>query len=100
AAKAAAPAQPRGVAVEEDIALAARQHQPRRFAPRQEAGPAGHFPDFPEYAVGSFQNREIALGADVEDADLQWRVLVGVVEEGGDLILLPRIERARHDRAA
>ena len=27
-------------------------------------------------------------------------MLVGVVEEGGDLVLLPRIERARHDRSA
>src|ERR1700730_2694911 len=59
--KAAAAAQGRGGTGEEDIALAAWQHQPGRLAPREEAGPAGHFPDFAEHAVGGFQDREIDI---------------------------------------
>src|SRR5260221_316204 len=98
--KAAAAAQARGRTGEEDIALAVRQHQPGRLPPGQEAGPAGHFPDLSEYAVGGFQNREIDVGANVEDADFERRVLVGIVEESRDLVLLPCVQRARDDRSA
>src|SRR5258708_6223120 len=35
---------------EEDVAPAPRQHQPRRFAAREKAGPAGHLPDFSKHA--------------------------------------------------
>ena len=98
--KAAAAAQGRGGAGEEDVALAARHHQPGRFASGQEAGPAGHLPHLAEHAVGGLQDRKVDVGADVEDADFQRRVLVGVIEEGRDLVFLPRIERARDDRSA
>src|SRR5262245_49589929 len=89
-----AAAQARGGAGEEDIASAARQHQPRRLAAGEEAGIAGHLPDFAEYPFGGVEDREVDVGADVEDADFQRRLLVGVVEEGDDLLLLARIERA------
>ncbi len=98
--KAAAAAERRGRASEEDIALASRQHQPRRFAARDKAGPAGHFPYFPKHTVSGLQNRKIDIGADIEDADLQRRVLVGVIEEGRRLLFLPGVERAAEDRAA
>ena len=102
-AKAAYPVPPRkarGRAGEEDIAFAARQHQARRFAAGEKAGIAGHFPDLAEHALGRIQNRKIDVGADVEDADLERRVLVGIAEEGDDLLLLARIERARVNFAA
>src|SRR4029077_17012698 len=46
------------------------------------------------------EDREIDVGADVEDAHLQRRVLVGIGEEGGDLLLLARLERAGVNLAA
>src|SRR5258708_29261393 len=70
--KAAAAAQARGGPGEKDVAAAVRQHQPRRFAAGEEAGPAGHFPHLAEDAVGGFQDRKINVGADIEDADLEW----------------------------
>src|SRR5580704_11952830 len=97
---AAATAKRGGGAGEEDAALAARQHQARRFAACDKAGPAGHFPDFSEHTIGGLQNREVDVGADVENADLERRVPVGVVEERRRLLLFPRIERAAEDRAA
>src|SRR6202011_1463326 len=84
----------------EDVARPALNHQPRRLAAGKEAGIAGHFPDFPEHALGGLEDREIDVGADVEDADLQRRVLVGVVEEGDDFLLLARVERTGMDLAA
>src|SRR5258705_12154890 len=95
----AAAAQGGGGAGEEYIALAARHHQPRRFAPGDKAGPAGHFPYFPEHAVGGLQDREVDVGADVEDADFERCLLVGVIKECRGLVLLSRVERARDDRS-
>ena len=100
AAKPLPPRKRRSRAGEEDVALAARQHQPRRLASGEEAGIAGHLPHFPEHPLGGFQDREIDVGADVEDADFQRRMLVGVIEEGDDLLLLARIERTGMDLAA
>src|ERR1700730_13613136 len=85
---------------EEDIALAARQHQTRRFPPGKEAGIAGHFPDLSEYALGRLDDRKVDVGADVEDADLERSVLVGVGEKFDDLLFLSRIESASEHRAA
>src|SRR5581483_3393124 len=93
-------AQGGGGSGEEDVALAARQHQPCGLAAREEAGIAGHFPYFAEHALGRFQDRKIDIGADVEDAHLERRVPVSVVEEGDDLLLLARIQRARMDLSA
>ena len=44
--------------------------------------------------------REIDVGADVEDADLERRGRVGVLEERSDLFFLARIERATDDPPA
>src|SRR6478609_1218580 len=82
---------------EEDIALAPRQHQASRFAPGQKAGVAGHFPDLSEHALSRIQNREIDVGPDVENADIERRVLVGIAEECGNFFFLARIERAGVD---
>src|SRR5712671_645143 len=90
-------AQARRRAGEEDIALAPGQHQPRRFAAREKAGIAGHFPDLAEHALGGVENREVDVGADVEDAYFERRVFVGVPQEGDDFLLLARIQRARVD---
>src|SRR5207245_5753621 len=70
----------------------------RRLAPGEEAGIAGHLPDLAEYALGGLQDREVDVGADIEDADFERRMLVGVIEERDNLILLARIERTRVDR--
>src|SRR5262249_27449771 len=58
-------------ASKEDIAAAARQHQARRLAARQEAGVAGHFPDLAEHPLGGLEQREIDIRADIEDANLE-----------------------------
>src|SRR4051812_4066364 len=87
-------AKARGRAGEEDIALAAGKHQPCRFAAGEKAGIAGHFPDLAEHALGGFQNRKVDIGADVENAHLERRMLVGIAEERDDLLLLACIERA------
>ena len=96
----AAAAQGGGSAGEKDVALAARQHQPCRLAPGKKTGIAGHFPHLAEHPLGGFENRKIDVGADVEDADFQRRVLVGVIEEGRDLVLLARVQRTREDRSS
>ena len=93
-------AQGRRGAREEDVALAPRQHQARRFAAGQEAGITGHLPDLPEHALGRVQNREIDVGADIEDADFKRGMLVGITEEGSDLLFLARVERAGVDFSA
>src|SRR6202048_4883483 len=98
--KAAAAAQAPGRGGGEGVALAPRQHQPRRFASGHEARPAGHFPDLAEYAVGGLQYRKVDVGADIEDADLQRRMLVGVIEKRRHLVRLARVERARDNRSA
>src|SRR5258705_3975502 len=66
-------AQARRRAGEEDIALAPGQHQSRRLAACEKAGIAGHFPDLAEHALGSVENREVDVGADVEDTHFEWR---------------------------
>src|SRR5258705_219900 len=96
----AAATQGGGSTGEKDVALAARQHQPCRLAPGKKTGIAGHFPHLAEHPLGGLQDRKIDIGADVEDADFQRRVLVGVIEEGRDLLLLPRVQRAREDRSS
>ena len=67
-----------GRAGEEDRAAAARQHHARRLAAGQEAGVAGQFPDLAEHPLGGVQQREVDVGADVEDGDLQRRGGVGL----------------------
>ncbi len=78
---AAAAAQAGRRAGEEDVALAARQHQARSLAAGQEARIAGHLPDLAEHPLGGIEDREIDVGADIEDADLERRFLVGIAEE-------------------
>src|SRR6266403_1955570 len=67
-----------GRAGEENVALAAREHQTRGLATGKEAGIAGHFPHFAENALGGVDDRKIHVGADVEDADLQRGVLLSL----------------------
>ena len=66
----------------------------------QEAGVAGHLPDLAEDPLGRLEQREIDVGADVEDADLQRRRCVGRPQEGGDLLLLAGVERTADDPPA
>ena len=74
----------------------------RRAASRPARKPdvAGHLPDLAEDALGRLEDREIDVGADVEDADLERRARVGLLQEGGDVLFLARIERAAEDPAA
>src|SRR5712671_1464397 len=83
----------RGRAGEENVALAAGKHQARGLATGKEAGIAGHFPYLAENPLGGLDDRKIHVGADVEDANLQGGVLVGVAQEGHHLVLLSRVER-------
>src|SRR6266436_9644800 len=82
-----------GRAGEENVALAAGKHQARGLATGKEAGIAGHFPYLAENPLGGLDDRKIHVGADVEDANLQGGVLVGVAQEGHHLVLLSRVER-------
>src|SRR5260370_14450446 len=86
-----------GGAGEENIAAAARQHQPRRLPARQEARIAGHLPHLSEHPFGGIEDREVDVRADVEDADLEPRMLVGIPKERDDPLLLARIRRTRVD---
>src|SRR5205085_6202650 len=79
---------------EEDVALAARQHQPRSLATGQKARVAGHLPNLAKHALGGLDDREIDVGTDVEDADLQRCMLIGVRQEFDDLVFFSGIERA------
>ena len=71
---------------------AARQHQARGFATGEEARVAGHLPDLAEDALGRVEDREVDVGAYVEDADFDWRLAVSLLQEGGDILFLARIE--------
>src|SRR5260221_4347057 len=70
-------AQGRGRTGKEDIALAPRQHQAGCFATGKKAGIAGHFPDFSKHTLRGLDDREVDVGAKVEHADLERRMLVG-----------------------
>src|SRR5438128_11081047 len=83
-----------GRAGEENVAPAAGKHQARGLAAGKKAGIAGHFPHLAENPLGGLDDRKIHVGADVEDANLQGGVLVGVAQEGHHLVLLSRVERA------
>src|SRR6185369_14515656 len=82
-----------GRAGEKNVALAARKHQARRLAAGEKAGIARHFPHFAENPLGGVDDRKIHIGADVENANLQRGVFVGVAQEGHHLVLLSCIER-------
>src|SRR6202140_2681011 len=89
-----------GRAGEENAALAAGKHQARGLPAGKKAGIAGHFPHFAENPLGGLDDRKIDVGTDVEDANLQWGVLVGVAQEGPHLVLLSRVERPAEHFAA
>src|SRR5260370_13976867 len=93
-------AQARGSAGKKNRAAAARYHQARRFSACDESGIAGHLPDLAKYAVGRLEQRKIDVRADVEDANFERRVLVGVIQKSGEVIFLARVERARKNPAA
>src|SRR5262249_52936582 len=78
---------------EQGGAAAMRQHDARRLTPRQEAAIARHLPDLAKHALRGLDEREVHVRADVEDADLERRRRVGIAQERGDLLLLPRVER-------
>src|SRR6516225_5728244 len=87
-----AAAQTCGRAGEEDVAFAPRQHQARSLAASQEARITGHLPNLPEHALGGVEDGEGYVRADVENADLQRCMSVGIAQEGDNLRLLSRIE--------
>src|SRR5262249_17607274 len=83
----------------EDAAAAAWHHPPRGLPPGEKSRIARHLPDLAEHALGCVEQGKVHVRADVEDAHLKWRVLIGVRQERDDLLLLARIQRARKDRA-
>src|SRR5437899_10445788 len=84
----------------EDAAASARQHQPCTFARRQKARIASQFPNLAEHPLGRFEQREIYIGADVEDADFERRRCIGLPQERRDLLFLARVERTSGDPPA
>src|SRR3954447_431628 len=85
---------------EENVAFAARQHQPRRFAPGDEACPARHFPHLAKHSVGGLNDREVDISADIENAHLKRGELVRFIKESHDFLFLARIERSGEDCSA
>ena len=71
-----------------------------RFASGQESRIAAHLPHFAEHALGRFQQRKVYIRTDVEDADFERRVLIGIRKECDDLFFLARVERAGDDSSA
>src|SRR4030095_16512421 len=92
-----AASQARRCAGEKDAAPATRQHVTGGLASGEKSRVAAHFPHFAEHAPRGFEQRKIYIRADVEDADFERRMLVGVGEERHDFLFLARIERARDD---
>src|SRR5262249_35796932 len=90
-----AAAQRRGRAREEDRPLAVRQHEARGLAPGEEAAIASHLPHLAEHPLGGLEDREVDVGAGVEDANLERRMRVGLVQAFDDVLSLARVERAR-----
>jgi len=94
AAKAAKPMPPRMLAV-----APVKKMDPlpcgsiRRAASRPARNPSSRpFPDLAEDALGRVEDREVDVGADVEDANFEWRLAVGLLQEGGDILFLARIQ--------
>ena len=81
-----------GGAGEEDASPPARQHEAGGFSAGQEAGIARHLPDLAEDAFGGLEEGEIDVRPDVEDADLERRAPVGLLEERGQVVFVPRVE--------
>src|ERR1700733_9362637 len=79
--EAAAATQAGGRASKEDRSPTARQHQPSRLPPGEKAGIAGHLPHFSKYPFGRFKQWKVDIGADVEDADLQRRLAIRLLQE-------------------
>src|SRR5215472_9729933 len=95
-----AAAQTGGRTGEENASAPARDHQACGFAPCDKSRVTGHLPDLAEHAVGGLDQLEIDVGADIENADLEGRALVGALKERGEVIFFARVERARGDSAA
>src|SRR5580704_4309152 len=95
-----AAAQAGGSACEENRSAAARDHQASRLSAGDESGVTGHLPDLAEHAVGCLEQWKVDVRTNIEDADLERRVLVGVIQKSGEVIFLAGIERSRRDSAA
>jgi hypothetical protein len=74
--------------------------QTDRFSSGQKTRIARQLPDLAEHPLGGFEQWEVDVGADIEDADLQRRDGIGLAEEGGQVLLLAGIERAADDPPA
>ena len=80
--------------------MPAGDHQARGFAPRKKARITGHLPNLAEHAPGRLYERKVHVGADIEDAHLERRGLLRILDEGDQVVFLARIERAPDDPAA
>src|SRR5690606_19642100 len=95
-----APAQAGRRAGEEVRAASARQHVARGLPPGKEGGEARHLPDLAEHPRGGLEDGKVDVRADVEDAYLEGRRGLGLAEEGGDVVLVARVERPAEHTAA
>ena len=85
---------------DENLACAARRHDPRGFAHGHEPGEAGHFPDLAEHPVGGVQQWELHVRADVENHQRQRGDCFRFGQKRGDIVRLARIKRAPGDSPA
>src|ERR1700757_4974546 len=72
------PSEARGRSGEEDIPLAARDHQSGCFTACEKTRVTGHLPDLSEYPLRCLENGKIDVSADIEDADFERRLLVSI----------------------
>jgi hypothetical protein len=86
-------AQGRAGSGEQDRTPPARQHHPRRLAPRQETGETGHLPDLGKHLGRGLDDAEAHVRADIEDHHLQRPDLtLDLVEQGDHLGLLAGVD--------
>ncbi len=88
------PASPCGCTGKEDLALPMLKHQPRRFAPRHEAGEAGHLPDLAEHAIRRLKYGKIHIGPHIENGKGERCQRVRFGKESGDIFWFARIQRS------
>src|SRR5277367_828629 len=93
-------AQPSGRSGKENCAFSARYHDPSRLAPGKKSRPACHLPHLAKYPVRRLQNGELNIRPNIENANLEGRIRLGLRQEGGNLLRDSSIECSPERRAA
>src|SRR5215813_6663057 len=75
-----ATAQARSGSSKEDVAAIPRHDHTRRLSPGKETVVTRHYPNFAEHLLGGLDQRKVDVRSDVEDAYLQRRPCIGVLQ--------------------